>query len=62
MWIPIGIKDDDCVRCLQVEAKTSCSCAEDEDEVVRFGVVELFQEISTILCLGCSIQAKILEF
>lgn len=35
MWVPVTVKDHNCVGSLQVQAQASSSCAQQEDEVRR---------------------------
>lgn len=54
VWIPVTVKDDDCVSRLQVEAQASCPGAEQEHKVLRGRVIECLQQHATVLCLGGS--------
>lgn len=54
MWVPITVKDDDCVSRLQVEAQSSCPGAEQEDKVLTGRVIECLQQHAAVLCLSGS--------
>ncbi|PSN30884.1 hypothetical protein C0J52_22598 [Blattella germanica] len=44
MWIPIRIKYDNSISCLQVQSKTSSSGTEQKEEILRVRTVELAKE------------------
>lgn len=54
MWVPVTVKDDDCISRLQVEAQASCPGTEQEHKVLRGRIIECLQQQATILCLGGS--------
>jgi hypothetical protein len=58
MGVPVRVEDDNGVGGLQVEAKTSGSCRQQEDEVVRVGHVKDFEHISALVALGHTIQSE----
>lgn len=49
---------DDRIGSLQVETETSCSSREDEDLVRRIGLVELRDEVRSVVRLGRTIESK----
>lgn len=51
VWVPIRVEDDDSVGRLQVEAETSGTRGQQEEEVLAGGV-EQTQEFPSILRLG----------
>ena len=54
MWVPVTVKDNDCVSRLQVEAQASGPGAEQEHKVLRGRVVECLQQHAAVLRLGGS--------
>lgn len=60
MGVPVGIEDDNCVRSLQIETKTASTRAQDEDEVVRIGTIELFEQGAAVLGLGRAVETEVL--
>lgn len=52
MGVPVAVEDDYSVGRLQVEAQTTSSCAQEEDEVLGGRVVEGLQQHTTVLRLG----------
>jgi len=61
MRIPIGVKDDDRVSSLKIQAKTSSSCAEQEDKIFGIWSVETLEKISSLICFGSSVQSQVRE-
>ena len=51
---------DDSISGLQVQAKTTCTCREDEDFVLRVLLVKQLHERRALLRLRATIQAKVL--
>lgn len=52
--IPVAVKDDHGVRCLQVQAQAARSGAQQKDEILGPGLVEFLQQRSAVLRLGGS--------
>ena len=52
MWVPVAVEDDHGISSLQVEAQSSSTCAQQEDEVVRVGLIEHLQQIASLIRLG----------
>lgn len=61
MRIPIGVEDDDRVGCLQVETETSGPRREDEDRVLRVGLVEEFEQRATVFVLRRTVEPQVLD-
>ena len=59
MWVPVRIKDDDCVRNLEVESQASGARAEQEDEVLGVGCREQLQKMPPVLGLSRPIKTKV---
>ena len=62
MRIPIRIKDDYSISCLQVQTQTTGTSRQQEQEVIRVRGVKLFQHLTTIVRLGCSVQPRFKNF
>lgn len=56
MRIPIRVKDDNSVGALQVETEPSGAGRQQEQEVLRVRVVELLQQVATVLRLRHTVQ------
>lgn len=52
MRIPVAVKDDHGISCLEVQAQAARSGAQQEDEILGPGLVEFLQQSSTVLRLG----------
>ena len=59
--VPVLIKDDDGVGCLQIEAEAAGTCGEEEEEERRPRAVELVQRARALRCLGRAVEAQVRE-
>lgn len=56
--VPVAVKDDNSVSRLQVQPQTSCSGAQQEDEVLKRRIIKVLQQHATILSLSGSYKDK----
>lgn len=61
MRIPIRVEDNDRVGFLQVETETTSTRGQQENKIVRIGIVENSEQITTLLGFGATIETQILE-
>lgn len=61
MWVPVTVKDHNCVGSLQVQAQASSSCAQQEDEVRRVLGIEQRKQLTSVFTLSSTVQAEIRE-
>lgn len=61
MGIPVRVENDDRVGRLQVETQATGTGRQQEEEVVRRLVVELFEQITAIIRFRCTIQPEVLR-
>lgn len=59
MRVPIAVKDDNGVSRLEIEAQPTGASAEQKEEIIRLLVVEFYQELASIICLGGTVQAQV---
>lgn len=57
MGIPIRVEDNDGVGTLQVKAQSARARRQQEDEVLRVGVVKLLQEVAAIFGFRHTVQS-----
>ena len=56
MRIPIGIEDDHCIGCLQIQTQTTGTCREKKDEIIRLVFTEFSEQIATFLRLRLTVE------
>lgn len=56
--VPVAVKDDNSISRLQVQPQTSCSGAQQEDEVLKGWIIKVLQQHATILSLSGSYKDK----
>lgn len=57
--IPVTVEDDHSVCCLQVETKTTSTCAEQENEEWRIWLVEQLKKMTSVVGLCCTVKTQI---
>lgn len=61
MRVPIRIEDDYRIGSLQIKTQPPSTCREKEDEYVLSAIVELFQQIPTLLRTCGSVKSQVAE-